>query len=105
MSEIEYETVLVKVDSVTYVSKQVPKAQPEPEPEAPQDPLADLLDGNTASIEAALASLTDGELAALLVLEAGGKTRKGVTAAIEAEQLARLEAAEQSAEADASEAE
>lgn len=34
MSQIEYETVLVKVDSVTVVSKQVPKA-PEPPPVAP----------------------------------------------------------------------
>ena len=86
MSEIEYETVLVKVDSVTSVSKRVPKVQAEPE----ADPLEALLDGNIPSIEAALPPLSDDELARLLALEQGGKTRKGVTQAIEEAQLSRL---------------
>lgn len=88
MSDIEYETVLVKVDSVTFVSKQVPKAPTEPEPEA--DPLEALLNGNIPSIEAALPSLSDDDLARLLAMEQGGKTRKGVTSAIEEAQLSRL---------------
>ena len=57
------------------------------------DPLAELLDGNVAEVTAGLAVLSDEFLARLAGLEAEGKARKGVLAAIAEEQLRRAEAA------------
>ncbi len=51
--------------------------------------LSELLDGNIDSVLEMLPTLTDDELQALLVLEQGGKTRKGVIDGIAKEQAER----------------
>lgn len=62
------------------------------EPKVEYD-LPTLLDGTVASIEAKLPELSNGELAQLAELEQGGKTRKSLLTAIEAEQAGRADAA------------
>ena len=56
------------------------------------DPLAELLEGNVAEVTAGLEGLSDELLARLAGMEAEGKARKGVLAAIAEAQLRRAEA-------------
>lgn len=53
-----------------------------PEPAAPANPLAALLEGPVKEVVPALDGLSDEDLAALEVLEAAGKARKGVLEAV-----------------------
>lgn len=59
------------------------------EPAAPTDPLLELLEGNVASITAALTELSDADLARLEQAEHDGKARKGVLVAISEVRLQR----------------
>lgn len=52
---------------------------------AAESSVADILDGNTESVKAALGGLSNQDLNTLLNLETGGKTRKGVVDALKAE--------------------
>lgn len=56
------------------------------------DPLGELLDGNVAEVTGGLDVLSDELLARLEAMEAEGKKRKGVLAAIAEELLRRAEA-------------
>jgi len=62
-------------------------------PQAPADPLAELLKGNVASVVAALPDLTDADVERLGELEQQGQARKGVLSAVAEELLVRAEAA------------
>jgi len=59
------------------------------EPEAPHDPLLDILDGNITEIAEALPGLSEDELNQLEQAERDGNTRKGVEKAIAEERLVR----------------
>ena len=62
-------------------------------PQAPADPLAELLKGNVAAVVAALPDLTDADVERLGELEQAGQARKGVLSAVAEELLVRAEAA------------
>lgn len=55
----------------------------------PESPLLSLLDGNVQEVAAALAALSDDDLAQIEAAETAGKTRKGVLTAIEEDKLRR----------------
>ena len=60
-----------------------------PEAEAPKDAVLELLDSSIPEIVAALADLSDEDLARLKAAEEAGKTRKGLMAALAEEELKR----------------
>ena len=69
-------------------------AAAEPEPEAPGDPLAELIKGTVKEVSAAIPGLSDEDLSRLGDLEQGegGAARKGVLSAIAEEILKRADA-------------